>query len=182
MSKKILVLTGSSRRGGNSDLLADAFTKGAKEAGHSVTRFECGHKNILPCRACDACYSQERACIYKDDFHELAPLLLDSDILVFATPLYWYSFPSALKAAIDKLYSLIIGGKESPIQAAILLACGEISEERVFDGLRKSYEFILEDRGWKDLAQLIVPGVNQKGDILQTDFLGKAEEIGRQIQ
>ncbi len=48
MSKKILVLTGSSRKGGNSDLLADAFTKGAKEAGHPVTRFECGHKIFSP--------------------------------------------------------------------------------------------------------------------------------------
>ena len=182
MSKKILVLTGSSRKGGNSDLLADAFTKGAEAAGHTVTRFECGHKNIQPCRACDACYSKENACVFNDDFNELAPLLLDSDMIVFSTPLYWYSFPSALKAAIDKLYSFIIGGKKCPIQDAMLLVCGEVSEERVFDGLRKSYELILEDRGWKDCGQLIAAGVNKTGDILKTDFLEKVEQMGRAIK
>ncbi len=102
-------------------------------------------------------------------------------MIVFATPLYWYSFPAALKAAIDKLYSFIIGGKECPIQEAMLLACGEVSEEHIFDGLRKSYELILKDRSWTDCGQLIVPNVNKKRDILQTDFLEKAGKMGQAI-
>jgi putative NADPH-quinone reductase len=182
MSKKILVLTGSSRSGGNSDLLADAFTKGAEVAGHTVIRFECGHKKLRPCQACDACYSKGSACVFNDDFNELAPLLLDADMIAFVTPLYWYSFPSALKNAIDKLYSFIIGEKDCHIQEAMLLACGEISEEYVFDGLRTSYKLILEDRGWTDCGQLIAFGVNKKADILNTKFLEQAEDMGRAIK
>ena len=59
MSKRILILTGSPRRGGNSDLMADAFAKGASEAGNSVVQFNTAHKHIQGCRACDNCFSKE---------------------------------------------------------------------------------------------------------------------------
>jgi len=75
MSRNILVLTGSPRKGGNSDLLADAFIKGAKAAGNRVDKYETGLKRIVGCKACDRCYSQGEACVFGDDFNALAPLL-----------------------------------------------------------------------------------------------------------
>ena len=126
MSKRILILTGSPRRGGNSDLMADAFAKGASEAGNSVVQFNTAHKHIQGCRACDNCFSKEnKACIFNDDFNELASLMAESDVIVFCTPLYWYSFPTQIKAAIDKFYSFIIGKKDVPIKECMLLSCGD---------------------------------------------------------
>lgn len=109
MSKRILILTGSPRKGGNSDLMADAFAKGASEPGNIVVRFDTAHKHIQGCRACDNCFSKGKACVFNDDFNELASLMAESDAIVFCTPLYWYSFPTQMKAAIDKFYSFCIG-------------------------------------------------------------------------
>lgn len=101
MNKRILILTGSPRRGGNSDLMADAFAKGASEAGNIVMRFDTAHKHIQGCRACDNCFSKEnKACIFNDDFNELASLMAESDVIVFCTPLYWYSFPEIGRAHV----------------------------------------------------------------------------------
>ena len=108
--KNILILTGSPRVGGNSDLMADAFQKGAESAGHKVIRYEAGRNAILPCRACESCFSNGKACVWDDRFsNELAPLIEEADVIVLATPLYWFTFPAQLKAAIDKMYSFIIG-------------------------------------------------------------------------
>lgn len=178
MSKKILVLTGSSRKGGNSDLLADAFMKGAKAAGHEITKFECGHKNIKPCIACNACYSKEGACTFGDDFNELAPLLEQSDMIVLATPMYWFTFPAQLKAGLDKMYALLIGGRQSSIQESMLLACGECEDQSDYEGLIKTYQKIASYQKWKDEGILVASGVLDKGDILKTDFLEKAEQMG----
>lgn len=182
MSKKVLVLTGSPRKGGNSDLLADAFIKGAEAAGHKVTRFECGRKNIKPCTACNACYSKEGACAFGDDFNELAPLLEHSDMIVFVSPMYWFTFPAQLKAGLDKMYALLIGGRKSSIQESMLLVCGECGELSDFEGLIKTYQRIALYEKWKDAGILVAPAVLEKGDILKTDFLEKAEQMGRAIK
>ncbi|MDD2472570.1 MULTISPECIES: flavodoxin family protein [unclassified Methanoculleus] len=178
MSKKILVLTGSPRKGGNSDLMADAFIKGAQAAGHAVTKYETGLKKINGCKACNECYSKGDACVFRDDFNTLAPLMEQSDVLVLATPMYWFTFPAQLKAALDKMYALLIGGRQSNIKESILLACAETTEEADFDGLVRTYGLIASYQKWTDLAHLLVPSVVEKGDILHTDALRRAEELG----
>ena len=120
--KNILILTGSPRVGGNSDLMADAFQKGAESAGHKVIRYEAGRNAILPCRACESCFSNGKACVWDDRFsNELAPLIEEADVIVLATPLYWFTFPAQLKAAIDKMYSFIIGERNIAGKEAFLL-------------------------------------------------------------
>jgi len=178
--KKILVLTGSPRAGGNSDLLADAFIKGAEEAGHLVTKFNAGRKSIKGCTACNQCYAREdSACIAKDDFNELADLYRNSDIIVYATPLYWYSFPAQMKAAMDKMYALVKGEREMAIKASILLACCEDTDPCAFDGILKSYELIVGYRKWEDMGQVMAFNVSEPGDILkQPEILAKAQQLG----
>lgn len=182
MSKKILVLTGSPRRKGNSDMLADAFIRGAEAAGHEVTKFESCHKNIKPCLACDSCYSKEGACVFNDGFNELAPLLEYSDMIVIATPMYWFTFPAQIKAGLDKMYALLVGGHQSSIRESMLLVCGECEEQTDYDGILKTYQKIALYQKWKDKGILVVPGVLNKGDILKTGFLEKAEQMGRTIK
>jgi len=181
MAKNILVLTGSPRKGGNSDLLADAFITGAQQSGHTVVKFEAAEKNIKGCRACNTCFSKGTACSFPDDFNELVPLLEQADVIVFATPLYWFSFPTQLKAAIDKFYSFLIGKRQLKIKECILLVCGVAEDEVEYDGIVRSYELIADYQHWKEIGKIIVPGVNEKGDILKTNGLKRAEELGKSM-
>ena len=181
MKKSILVLTGSPRVGGNSDLLAGAFVKGATGAGHEVIRCEAGRKNIMGCKACDTCYSKGTPCSFADDFNSIAPLMEKADMIVFVTPLYWFSFSAQLKAAIDKMYSFFIGGKELKIKESMLLVCGEDDDEAAFDAIINTYKRIACYQKWTDRGHLIVPGVLNKGDILSTEYLAVAEKMGHNI-
>lgn len=178
--KNIFVVTGSPRRNSNSDLLADAFIEGAKEAGHTVTRFDAGRKKLNGCIACETCFSKKGACSVSSDFSEIAPLIEQADVIVLASPLYFFSFTAQIKAFIDKLFSFHVGQRPSNIKESILLTCGETTELSDFDALIKTYELIASFQGWKDRGQLIVPNVLAKKEIVTKGqvYLQKAKEMG----
>lgn len=178
-SKNILVITGSPRRGGNSDTLAEAFIKGATEAGDNVVRFDAGRKKIQGCTACDKCFSKGEACVSGDDFNELSLLAEKADMIVLVTPLYWFSFPAQFKAAIDKFYSFFVAGRKMAIKESMLMVCAETDDAADFGGVVRSYELICNYLKWRDRGMLLVPQVNRKGDIARTDALQKAERMGR---
>lgn len=185
MTKNILVITGSGRTGGNSEVLADAFIKGAREQGHSVEKFRAGIKKIDGCMGCETCWSRGRACSIADDFTELEALLPKADVLVFVSPLYWFGVTAQLKAAIDKLFAFSNANCPAPlkVKAATFLMCGEATEAEMYmyDGAVKTYELMADYLKWENKGVLLVPGVYDKGDILQTDGLAKAEALGRTI-
>ena len=89
MSKKVVVITGSPRNGGNSFAMASAFINRAKELGHQVVRFDAAMKSVGGCHACETCFQTGKPCTFDDDFNTLAPDILDADVIVFATPVYW---------------------------------------------------------------------------------------------
>lgn len=183
MSKNILVLTGSPRRGGNSDLMADAFIKGAVAAGHSVTKFEAAFKKLAGCRACDTCWSKDTACSIQDDFTELASLLETSDVLLISTPLYWCNFSAQLKAGIDRMYAYFSPNCKRPqkIKESALIVCAQTEDPKYLKGILETYKSIAEFLGWKDLGVLTVLNVDKKGDILNTTSLADAERMGKSI-
>lgn len=175
------MLTGSPRRGGNSDKLADAFISGAKLAGHAVVKYSTADKTIKGCMACNNCFSTGTACSMADDFNELAPLVEKADMIVFATPLYWFSFPVQLKAAIDKFFSFLIGQKTLMIKECALLACAGDKDEAGFEGLVASYKLIARHMDWKEAGIILVPGLMGKDDVVKTDGLERAAALGRSI-
>lgn len=181
MAKNILVLTGSPRKNGNSDKLADAFIAGAQQAGHTTVKFTTADKHIKGCIDFQTCFSRGSACSVPDDFAELAPLLEQADMIVFATPLYWFSFPVQLKAAIDKFYSFYIGKRPLKVKECALLVCGGGTELRVFDGIVTSYKLIADFLSWRDSGVIMVPGLHGKDEILETDGLQRAETLGKNI-
>jgi multimeric flavodoxin WrbA len=181
MSKNILVLTGSPRKGGNSDKLADAFIAGAQQAGHTTVKYATADKKIKGCIDCQTCFKKGTACSVPDDFSELAPLLEQADMVVFATPMYWFSLPAQLKAAIDKFYSYLISKRTLEIKECALLVTGGVEDETKFDGIVTSYKIIAEFQNWKDNGIIIVPGLHDKDDILKTDGLKRAEALGKNI-
>ncbi len=181
MSKKILVLTGSPRKGGNTDKLADAFAAGAGQSGHIIVRYGTAGKNIKGCMDCRTCFKNGAACSVPDDFNELAPLLEQADMVVFATPMYWFSFPVQLKAAIDKFYAYDTSKRPLKIKECVLLVSGGVKDETKFEGIVKSYKLIAEFLGWQDRGVVIVTGLHDKDDILKTDGLERAESLGKSI-
>jgi multimeric flavodoxin WrbA len=179
--KNIVIITGSSRKNGNSELLAKSFKEGAEEAGHIVFLFEIASKKLSPCIACDTCFSKDRACSFSDDFNELAPSLENADTIVLCTPLYWFTFSAKIKMIIDKLYSFDIGKKKLKISEALLIVCAETDDIMDFDGIIKTFELILNYKKWKNAGILTVPNVNKIGDIKNTDGLNRAKEMGINI-
>ncbi len=179
MAKNILILTGSPRKGGNTDLLADAFAKGAAAAGHTVARFDSGRARIGGCVDCKTCFSNEgKACSFDDDFNALAPLIAQADAIVFAAPLYFFTFPAQIKAAIDKLYAFFVAGKPLKIKESAFIACGETDDPAHFKGMVETYQIMAGFLGWADKGRIIATGVHTKGDVLGTPFLQQAEALG----
>ncbi|MBD5542205.1 MAG: flavodoxin family protein [Lachnospiraceae bacterium] len=98
---KVLAVSSSPRKEGNSDVLCDRFLQGAKEAGHETEKISLGNKNISPCAACYGC-GKSKACVKKDDMGEILEKLIEADVIVLATPVYFYSMSAQMKTFIDR--------------------------------------------------------------------------------
>ena len=179
MSKNILVITGSPRKNGNTDMLAEAFARGARTKGHEVTLFNAS-KKIGGCKACDTCWSKGQACSFTDAFTDLEPLLEKADSVVFATPMYWFNFSAQIKAAIDRMYAYISPRTQRPlhIKECALIVCAGDTDMHVFDGIVPTFEIMLQYMKWRNAGILTVPAALDKGDVQKTDGLARAEELG----
>ena len=100
--KKVLAIVSSPRKGGNSELLVDEFVKGAQEAGHEVEKVCLREKKIAPCIACEACLRNGGTCVQHDDMTEVLQKLMEADVIVLSTPVYYYSICAQLKTMIDR--------------------------------------------------------------------------------
>lgn len=103
--KKILILEGSPRRNGNSAILSEEFARGAQEAGCSVEKVHIAGKRIAGCLGCNACYRNGGACVQKDDMAEIRERMLAADVIVLASPVYFYSMTAQMKTVIDRTYA-----------------------------------------------------------------------------
>ncbi|MBD5463263.1 MAG: flavodoxin family protein [Lachnospiraceae bacterium] len=98
---KVLIVSSSPRKEGNSDVLCDRFARGASEAGHEVEKIMLRDKKISPCNACYACM-ETHTCVIKDDMADIFPKLLKADVILLASPVYFYSVSAQMKAVIDR--------------------------------------------------------------------------------
>ena len=175
MKKNITVLVGSPRKNGNTEILADAFIGGAGGAGHSVTKITLRGKKISPCVNCDFCLN-ERRCAFDDDMTPIYETLIHTDILVFATPVYFYSFPAQLKCVIDRLHNPV---RESfTVKGSVLLAVCEDDDDATFLPLSGTYGAIINYLGWKNLGSVLIRGVGKKGSVKGNPDLEKAALLG----
>lgn len=175
---KILVITGSPRKNGNSNTLADNFIKGAEEAGHSVVRFDAAFKNVHPCVACNKC-GMNGECVFKDDFEFVKANIVDADCVVFATPMYYFGISAQLKAVIDRFYA--INGKIHVSKKGVLLMTYADTSERTAQPIISHYETLLRYLGWMDAGKIIASGVWNAGDVNNTQYTQKAYELGENI-
>ena len=120
---KILVLNGSPRKNGNTARLVQAFERGAKEAGHSVKIENVALKKINGCKACEYCHEKEKAvCVQKDDMQDIYPKIKEADMLVMASPIYYYTMTGQIISALNRTYAL---GRLAHIKkTALILSSG----------------------------------------------------------
>ena len=181
MSKKIVVITGSPRKNGNSFAMTDAFIKAAEAKGHTITRFDAAMKNVGGCHACETCYKTGKACSFDEDFNTIAPAILEADAVVFTMPTYWYSIPSQIKGVIDRLFSLVVGGKDVAGKECAMIVCCEEDDMSVMDGVRVPLERSAALLKWHMVGEVLVPGVLNVGDIEKTDGRAQAAALADQF-
>ena len=174
---KIVVITGSPRKNGNSFAMTDAFIQEAEKRGHTIRRFDAAFLKIGGCHACMTCYKTGKACSFDDDFNDIAPAILEADAVVFTMPVYWYSIPAQIKGAIDRLFSLVVGGKEVAGKQWALIACCEEEDTTVLDGVRTPMERTAALLQWEKVGEVLIPGVLNVGDIDHTDGCQQAAAL-----
>lgn len=178
---KIVVVTGSPRRHGNSFAMADAFIQEAGRLGHTVRRFDAALMNIGGCRACQTCYKSGKACSFDDDFNLIAPAILEADAVVYVMPTYWYSIPAQIKGVVDRIYSFVVGGKPVAGKKCGLIVCCEEPDKSVMDGVRIPLERSARLLKWEMAGEVLVPGVLDEGDIEKTDGCRQAAELAHRF-
>ena len=180
---KVLVLEGSPHKKGSSNLLADEFIKGVKENNHQVEVFDVAHANIKPCLGCDYC-GMNGPCVQKDDMQKIYPAYKDADIVVLASPMYYWGISGQLKCAFDRLFAVaeLTPNYENPKKDCILLMAAEGDTEHNFAPVRAFYEGLTAHLGWKSIGIVYAGGNMDAGAIFhKPEQLEEAETLGRSI-
>ena len=178
---KITVITGSPRKHGNSFAMTDAFIKEAEKCGHTIQRFDAAFMKITGCHSCMTCYKTGKACSYNEAFDTVASSILESDAVVFSTPVYWYSIPAQIKGVIYCLFSLVVGGKSYAGKKLVLITCCEEHDATVMDGIRIPMERTAALLKWEKAGEVLIPGVLNEGEISNTDGCRQAKELARKL-
>lgn len=177
----ILILIGSPRNNGNTDLLAQAFAQGAEAKGHKADVIKVGEVNVKPCMGCNMCFEDnEMACVQKDDMQDVYARMKNADMLVVASPVYFYSISAQLKAVIDRCHNPI--RDTFNIKKAALLLVGASSKPAIFDAALAEYKLCIDYFGIEDAGHVLVGGVKAKGDIRNSDALKKAYTMGESLE
>lgn len=182
--KNILILTGSPRKNGNSDTLAQAFADKARANGHEVTLYRTADKQIRGCAACDRCWSKDgKPCVMQDDMQELFPMLNLADIVVFAAPIYFFGLPAQLKAVIDRFYPLCKDDKMDAFSGkqCFLIICGASDDENDFEPTIQTYEVMADYLGWEDCGTVVALGLEGTGDAKDSEWINAVRELAQSI-
>ena len=175
----VLVISTSFRKNSNSDILSDKFIKGAAEAGHNVEKINLSDKTISFCKGCLACQKTQK-CVINDDAREIAEKVLNTDILVFATPIYYYSVSGQLKTLIDRLNPLY--SDDYKFRKVYLIATAAEDEKETVKGTVTAVKGFVDCFERSTLAGVIFAGgVNMPGEIKGHPALIEAYNIGKSL-
>lgn len=182
MGKKIIVLNGSARINGNTSALVNSFKDGAESAGNTVTVFNLGKMNIGGCKCCfGGGKNCESPCVQKDDMDQIYSAYKDADVVVLASPLYYWTISGQLKTAFDRLFAVAECNADhaNPIKESVLLMA---AEGYGFEESEFWYDHLEKHIGWKSLGKVLCGGVMNIGDIEGKAELKDAYELGKSIQ
>ncbi|MGM9642443.1 MAG: flavodoxin family protein [Eubacteriales bacterium] len=179
MSKKVLILSGSPRKGGNSDLLCDEFMRGAKASGNDVEKIRVAEKDIGYCKACYYCKSSGGTCAIHDDMAEVLQKMIEADVIVLASPVYFYSIDAQLKAVIDRTVARWLEVKNKEFY--YILTCADAERASCLTSLSclRGYADCVD--GAIEKGVIWGTGVYEKGKIKDTPAMQKAYNMGRAV-
>ena len=179
MGKKVLVLSASPRKGGNSDLLCDEFMRGAQEDGNTAEKVFLRDRNIRYCTGCGVCNNTHK-CVQKDDMAEILEKMVDADVIVMATPVYFYTMDAQMKTLIDRTVPRYTEITDKDFYFIVTAADTDRSMlERAIEGFRGFTEDCLS--GAKEKGILYAAGVWKTEEVKSTPYMKDAYEMGKSI-
>lgn len=179
MSKNIVILSASFRKGGNSDVLCDEFIKGAQEAGNNTEKIYLNDYKINFCRGCGVCNTTHK-CVQKDDMEMILNKMVTADVIVMATPVYFYNMNGQMKTLIDRTVPRYEEISNKDFYFIIAAADNNRSNmERVLESFRGFTEDCLNNAQEKGI--IYGTGAWQVGDIQKSPALKEAYEMGKNV-
>ncbi len=177
---KIAVLEGSPNRHGSSNLLAEEFIRGAEEAGHTIRIIDAAHANLHPCTGCVRC-GYEGPCVQKDDMEQFRGKILDSDMLVFVTPLYYYGMSAQLKVLVDR-FCAINGSITRRHMKSALLAAAWNADDWTFDALAVHYRTLVRYLEMEDCGMVLGKGCGTPAMTARSQYPAEAYRLGQSLK
>lgn len=178
--KKVLVISASPRKGGNSDLLCDKFVEGTLSVGHIAEKVFLRDKEINYCTGCGYCGTNDyTACAKHDDMSEILDKMVEADVIVFATPIYFYSMAGQMKTFIDRMCARYTHINNKEFYYILTAADENESAAQYTLGEFKGLMACLNNP--KERGHLFAGGVWHRGDVADTEFLAQAFEMGLNV-
>lgn len=174
---KIVVLEGSPNKHGSSNMLADEFIRGAKEAGHSIEVIDVAHADIHPCSGCIHC-GYEGPCSQTDDVDKIRSQILAADMIVFVTPLYYYGMSAQLKTMIDRFCAFNSSIQRKHMKSALISAAWN-ADDWTFDSLLSHYKTLVRYLNFEDRGTVLGKGCGTPSMTWQSKYMKTAYELGK---
>ncbi len=187
---KVLGILGSPRRGGNTDILLEEALRGAEEGGAEVDRIYVTEYSITPCKECHGC-DQTGQCVILDDMGKIYPKLLEADLIILASPIFFYGVTAWAKALIDRSQAFWARkyllkdpslGKDGKKRKGLFISVGATKGQRVFEGAILTTKYFFDVLNAEYAGELLFKGIEARDDILKhPEALRQAFEAGKRL-
>ena len=180
--KRYVILTGSPRKNGNTAIMADMLTAELKAHGDDVVRFDTAFLKLNGCRDCRKCYSTGKPCVFdNDDFNPIAGELETADGVIFAAPVYWYTFPAQIKNVIDRFVCLYGSKHLFTGKKCVLLSCCGDEDMEAFDGILFAYRKTIGLMQGENAGEILIPGLYPPGAVRETDAEAQIKALAEKL-
>lgn len=177
---EIVVLEGSPNKKGSSNLLAAEFIRGAREAGHVVEIIDAAHANLHPCTGCVRC-GYEGPCVQKDDMEKFRKQILEADMMVFVTPLYYYGMSAQLKVLLDRFCAINSSITRKNMKSAMISAAWN-SDSWTFEALAAHYQTLVRYLNLQDMGTIWGKGCGTPSMTAHSPYPKLAYELGQKLR
>ncbi len=187
---KVLGIFGSPRRGGNTDILLEEALRGAEKEGAEVERLRLTDFTITPCKECHGC-DKTGECVILDDMQKIYPKLAEADVIILASPIFFYGITAWAKALVDRsqafwarkyLVKNPLLGKGGKKRKGFFISVGATKGQKLFEGAILTVKYFFDALDAEYAGELLFRGIDAKGDILKhPEAIQKAIEAGRRL-
>lgn len=176
--KKVLIVSASPRKNGNSDILSGQFRKGAEEAGHEVETIYVRDLKLNYCIGCLACLKAGR-CVQKDAMNDILPKIMDADVICFSTPVYYYSLSGQMKVFLDRCNPLYERMKDKTFYYMVTAADDE--KKNLECAMEAFHGFAICFDGITEAGRVYGAGADGKSAVKDTPAYEEAYEMGKRV-